>query len=143
MSAIQDTPFDAGYWHSQDLCDFGFKSVGENCRIARNCAVYGFGNISLGHDVRIDAFCSIVAVRGSVTLGSYIHIGAYCHLAAADDLVMEDFSGLSQGVRIYTATDDYSGEGLTNPTVPEQFTMTTMAPVKLGGVDKLAHPQAD
>ncbi len=36
-------------------------------------------------------------------------------LSAGDGIVMEDFSGLSQGVRIYSRTDDYSGKFLTNP----------------------------
>ena len=35
---------------------------------------------------------------------------------------MEDFSGLSQGVRVYSASDDYSGKYMTNPTVPTEFT---------------------
>ena len=35
---------------------------------------------------------------------------------------MEDFSGLSQGVHVYSRNDDYSGEHLANPTVPTKFT---------------------
>jgi acetyltransferase-like isoleucine patch superfamily enzyme len=35
---------------------------------------------------------------------------------------MDDHSGLSQGVRVYSKTDDYSGKYLTNPTVPEKYT---------------------
>ncbi len=35
---------------------------------------------------------------------------------------MADFSGLSPGVRIFTLGDDYSGETLTNPSVPSQYT---------------------
>jgi galactoside O-acetyltransferase len=31
---------------------------------------------------------------------------------------MEDFAGLSGGVRIYTGNEDYSGKCLTNPAVP-------------------------
>lgn len=129
---IATPPLDPGYWNSDDLRAFGFKSVGENCRIATNCSVHGVENMTLGDNVRIDGFCTIVAVRGSVTLGSYIHIGGYCHLSAAADFVMEDFSGLSQGSRVYTATDDYSGNGMTNPMVPEEYTNTKIAPVRLG-----------
>jgi galactoside O-acetyltransferase len=44
---------------------------------------------------------------------------------------MEDFSGLSQGVRIYGKTSDYSGNYLTNPTVPEKFTCITHGTVIL------------
>ena len=45
---------------------------------------------------------------------------------------MSDFSGLSQGVRIYTRTDDYSGKALTNPTIPEEFTGVKSGEVNLG-----------
>ena len=34
---------------------------------------------------------------------------------------MEDFSGLSAGVRIITGSDDYSGRCLTNPTTPIKY----------------------
>ena len=35
---------------------------------------------------------------------------------------MEDFSGLSAGCRIVTGSDDFTGGGLTNPTVPLEYT---------------------
>ena len=37
---------------------------------------------------------------------------------------MKDFSGISQGVKIYSNNDDYSGNFMTNPTVPS-FTAAT------------------
>ena len=45
---------------------------------------------------------------------------------------MSNFSGLSQGVRIYTRTDDYSGKTLTNPTIPKKFTGIKSGKVTLG-----------
>ena len=45
---------------------------------------------------------------------------------------MHDFSGLSQGVRIYTASDDYSGSSLTNPTIPAQYKNITASSVVIG-----------
>jgi len=35
---------------------------------------------------------------------------------------MGDFSGLSAGCRIVTGSDDFLGGGLTNPTVPVEYT---------------------
>ncbi len=114
--------FNPGYYTSEDLAEAGFASVGENVHIARNCTIVGTENISIGDHVRIDGYCSIVAAgNGYVELGSYIHIGAYCLLSAGAGIVMEDFSGLSHGVKIYSRTDDYSGEHLTNPMVPEKY----------------------
>lgn len=125
-------PFDPGYYRSEELRGFGFKAVGENVQIAKNCTIIGLPNISIGDNVRIDGYCTIVATSGMVTLGDYIHIGGSCHLSAAENLTMEDFSGLSQGVRIYTASDDYTGRHLTNPTVPSQYLGVTRAAIRLG-----------
>ena len=72
------------------------------------------------------------AGNGHIRIGSYIHIGGMCFVAGAGGVDLEDFSGLSQGVRIYSASDDYSSHALTNPTVPREFLNVDIAPVRLG-----------
>lgn len=125
-------PFNPGYYNEEELADFGFKSIGTNVQIAKNCTIIGLSNISLGSNVRIDGYCTIIAAgEGWLNIGSFIHIGGWCYLSAGDGISMEDFSGLSQGVRIYSRTDDYSGKYLTNPTVPERFTGITHGAVSL------------
>jgi len=119
-------PFNPGYYNEDDLKEVGFKSLGHNVKIAKNCTIIGVENIEIGNNVRIDGYCTIVATGdGCLKLGSYIHIGSYCLLSAGDGIRMDDFSGLSQGVRIYSKTDDYSGNHLTNPTVPAKYTGVT------------------
>jgi len=125
-------PFNDGYYNENELANFGFKSVGTNVQIAKNSTIIGLKNITIGSNVRIDGYCAIVANGdGWLHIGSYIHIGGWCYLSAGDGISLEDFSGLSQGVRIYSRTDDYSGRHLTNPTVPEHFTSITQGPVIL------------
>jgi acetyltransferase-like isoleucine patch superfamily enzyme len=125
-------PFDPGYYNAHELKNVGFRAVGHNVRIAKTCTIIGLENISIGNNVRIDGYCSIIAAgQGWLTLGSYIHIGGYCLLNAGDGIQMDDFSGLSQGVRIYSRTDDYSGKYLTNPTVPEKYTGISRGAVTL------------
>lgn len=126
-------PFDSGYFSQDDLHSVGFKAIGNNVRIAKNCTIIGLPNIEIGNNVRIDGYCSIIAVGSgpSLRIGSFVHIGGYCHLSAGDGIIMDDFSGLSQGVRIYSITDDYTGKYLTNPTVPEKFTGSNRGKVTL------------
>ncbi len=125
-------PFNPGYYNEYDLKEAGFKSLGHNVQIAKNCTIIGVENIEIGSNVRIDGYCTIVATgSGWLQLGSHIHIGSYCLLSAGDGITMEDFSGLSQGVRIYSKTDDYSGNHLTNPTVPGKYTGVTGGTVVL------------
>jgi len=40
--------------------------------------------------------------------------------------------GLSQGVKIYSKTDDYTGKHMTNPMVPERYTGVTGGTVTIG-----------
>ena len=46
--------------------------------------------------------------------------------------MLGDFCNLSSRVSIYSSSDDYSGQTLTNPTVPDEFKNVTHAPVRLG-----------
>ena len=55
------------------------------------------------------------------TFGSHVHIAAFCHLLASEGIELKDFSGISQGVKIYSKTDDYSGNSLTNQTIPNAY----------------------
>ena len=117
-----DNPLNAGYFDSEDLKNLGFRRVGDNVKISRNSTVVGFNEIEIGNNVRIDPYVCLIALGGSLRIGSYVHIGSFSHVAARGGVELADFAGLSQGVRIYSATDDYSGEYLTNPTVPKNYT---------------------
>ena len=111
-------PFDRGYLASAELRQLGFREVGENVRIARHAPIIGLGNIRIGNNVRIDDHVVMAAASGDISIGDHIHIGACAYLGAMGGITLGDFSTLSQGVRIYSGSDDYSGEHLTNPTVP-------------------------
>lgn len=128
-----NNPFGLCYLTEDDLGDAGFKSLGKNVRIAKSNRIIGLQNIEIGDNVRIDDYCTIIATgSGYLRIGSFVHIGGYCLLSASDGIVMEDFSGLSQGVRIYSRTDDYTGRYMTNPMVPAEFTGVTSGQVFLG-----------
>jgi acetyltransferase-like isoleucine patch superfamily enzyme len=119
-------PFDPGYFSENDLQQAGFKTLGKSVRIAKNCTIIGLENIEIGNNVRIDGYCSLIAANpGFLKIGSFIHIGAYSLLSAGSGITIEDFAGLSQSVKIYSQSDDYTGNHLTNPTVPEKFTGVT------------------
>jgi acetyltransferase-like isoleucine patch superfamily enzyme len=125
-------PFDSGYYFEDELRSMGFRSVGREVQIAKSANIIGLGNISIANKVRIDGFCNIIAAGGDLTIGSYVHIGAFCHISAGGGVELKDFAGMSQGVRIYSGSDDYSGSSLTNPMVPKEFKTERVARVTLG-----------
>ena len=52
-----------------------------------------------------------------------IYLGEMPVMIGGGEFIMEDFSGLSSGVQVYTASDDYLGGSLTNPAVPYPYRM--------------------
>jgi len=95
----------------------GFKKVGQDVTIWSGAKIISSEVISIGDSVIIDDFVFLMGGQ-STKIGSFIHIGAFTSIAGGGEFIMEDFAGLSGGVRIYTGNEDYSGKCLTNPAVP-------------------------
>ncbi|PWW37686.1 galactoside O-acetyltransferase [Idiomarina loihiensis] len=106
----------------QQIKLMGFKFIGENVYLSDKASFYNCSNISIGNNVRIDDFCVLSAGRGGIEIGNYIHIGVYSSLIGSGQISLLDFSNISSKVSIYSSNDDYSGEWMTNPMVPQEFT---------------------
>ena len=128
---FKKNPFDSGYYQNNELKKFGFKKVGTNVKIAKNCTIVGINNISLGNNIRIDSNVVIAANKGYLKLGNYIHVGAGSYLNCEGGITLANFSGLSQGVHIYSSSGDFSGKSLSHPTVPKKYQFAKSAPVFL------------
>ena len=86
-----------------------------------------YGDVRVDPTSRIDDFA---VLSGQIRIGQYVHIACHCSLIGS--IEMQEFSGLSGGVRIYAKSDDYSGEWMTNPTVPPELTRVNSEPVRIG-----------
>jgi dTDP-4-amino-4,6-dideoxy-D-glucose acyltransferase len=109
-----------------------FASVGDRVAIDPTVRVFGAERVSLGSNVRIDAFVVLSAGEGGIAIGDYVHIGAHGFLAGAAPIRIESFVGVSGRVSIYSSTDEYSGEGIVGPTIPPDLRQVTNAPVTVG-----------
>lgn len=106
-------------------------SVGNNVQIDKSVLFIAPNNIHISDNVRIDAFCILSGAQG-IEIGSQVHIASYCQLiASGGKITMQDFSGISSKVSIFTASDDYVNGTLTNPTIPDQFKKVKTGPVIL------------
>jgi galactoside O-acetyltransferase len=110
------------FYSDDELKSFKFKSLGKNVKIKKNASIYFVENITIKDNVRIDDYTVIVASNKPITIGNYVQIASNCYIAGSDGLEMEDFSGLAPGVNVFTGSDDYSGNKLTNSTVERKFT---------------------
>ncbi|MFA6939908.1 MAG: acyltransferase [Clostridiaceae bacterium] len=112
----------SSFLSNEELDKVGFKSLGKNVLISKKTSIYLPELITIGNNVRIDDF---VFLSGDITLENNIHIAPYSLLIGGSDgsgIVMKNYSGLSSHVTIYSISDDYSGEFMTNPTIPAQYT---------------------
>jgi len=110
----------------------GFAAVGKNVRISDKASIYGADRIKLGSNVRIDDFCVLSAGESGIEIGNHIHIAVFTSLIGARKITLSDFCNLSSRVSIYSSSDDYSGETMTNPTVPDKYKNVHHAPVYIG-----------
>jgi len=120
------------FYSREELEKIGFKSIGENVLISDKTSIYNPQNIEIGSNVRIDDFCVISAGNKGIIIGNNVHIAVFCSLIGQGEIILKNFSGLSSRVSIYSSTDDYSGNYLTNPTVDDKFTNVISGDVILG-----------
>ncbi len=107
------------FYNKDELLKLGFKSIGENVSLSKNASFYGTENISLGNNVRVDDFCII---SGYVTIGDFVHISAYTGMFGGEKgIIVGDYVAVSSRNVIYAISDDYSGEYMTNPTIPNVY----------------------
>jgi galactoside O-acetyltransferase len=90
--------------------------------------IIGEENIEFGDYIIIDEFVFIYAKK-KIKLGNYIHIAVGSSISGSEMFVMEDFSTLSGGVRVYTSTDDFKFFGFGNSTISDKFRNVKHAPV--------------
>jgi len=118
------------YYTKEQLEKIEFKSLGENVKISDKASIYNCDVIKIGDNSRIDDFC---VISGRVEIGRNVHITPQCLLAGGEKgIVLEDFSTLAYGVKVFTQSDDYSGETMANSTVPKNFKNEQKRSVRVG-----------
>lgn len=113
----------------ENIEGLGFKELGDNVLLSDKASVYNPGNICIGSNVRIDDFCVLSAGTGGIVINSNVHVAVYSSVIGSGRVVIEDFANLSSRVSIYSSNDDYSGESMTNPTVPDLYKNVKTGPV--------------
>ncbi|PPR48336.1 MAG: dTDP-4-amino-4,6-dideoxy-D-glucose acyltransferase [Alphaproteobacteria bacterium MarineAlpha5_Bin8] len=108
------------YLSSEELNKMNFGKIGNNVLIDQYVNITQPENIFIENNVRIDSFTNLIS-SGKLQISNNVHISSFCHIVSYGGIFMDDFSGLSQGVKVYSITDDYIGNEPTNPTIPVKF----------------------
>ena len=107
------------FYSRKELLEIGFASLGSNVLISRKASIYNPDKMHLGNNVRIDDFCCI---SGFIQVGNNCHITPFCLLAGGDKgIIIGNYCTFAYRVSIFSQSDDYSGESMTNSTVPIEF----------------------
>lgn len=114
-----------------ELIKMGFMSLGSNCLVDSRAMIYGPERISLGSDVRVDAFSTLSSQNGQIEIGDNVHIATGVLIYGNGGVSLASGSGLASGVKVLSATDDFIWGNLTNPTMPTEFRGVISAPVVL------------
>jgi acetyltransferase-like isoleucine patch superfamily enzyme len=93
--------------------------------------IVGRENIRFGDPVLIDDFVLVVA-RGTITIGNHVHLACFSSITGGEEVNLGDFVAISQGARVLTGTDDFTGWGFGNSTVDEKYRNTKRAPITVG-----------
>lgn len=102
----------------------------QRIKVFETAKIIGRENIEFGNYVIIDDFVFISAKK-KMKLGNYVHIASHSSVTGIDVFEMGDFSGLSQGVRVFTGSEDFTDWGFGNPTIAAEFRNITVAPVRI------------
>jgi len=90
--------------------------------LSKDIRVFGAGKITIGDNVRIDAFCILATGdNGYINIGSHIHIASNVALYGGGGIILDDFCTISSKCTLYSASDDYSGEYLIGPQISEEY----------------------
>ena len=124
---------------------YKFKKIGKNVQLGKNIYFRYPEKIEIGDNVIIDDFSYFST---SLVIEDYVHISPFCSVIGGikSKLVMREFSGLSAGCRIICGSDDYSGIGLTNPTVTKKYRIKSKSTtIEIGrhgvlGTNCVVHP---
>lgn len=107
------------YYNEQDLVKMGFKSIGKNVKVSEKASIYNCDEIEIGDNSRVDDFC---VLSGKIKIGRNVHIAPFCLVAGGEKgIVFEDFTTLAYGAQVFTQSDDYSGQTMTNSTIPKKY----------------------
>jgi galactoside O-acetyltransferase len=111
------------YYSSEELGALGFAACGTDVLVSRKASIYNPEQIRVGNHVRVDDF--VVLTCGpdeEVRIGDHVHLAAHAALFGGGGILIEDFVTVSGRTSIYSVSDDYGGDVLTNPTIPSRLT---------------------
>lgn len=117
------------YLSREKIEKMNFKRLGRDVLISDKACIYNADQIEIDDESRIDDFCIL---SGRVCIGKYNHITPMCLIAGGlPGVYFSDFCTLAYGAKVFSQSDDYSGESLTNSLIDKKYKKEIFLPVFL------------
>jgi acetyltransferase-like isoleucine patch superfamily enzyme len=120
------------YLDESELREAGIAHVGENVRVSEHATLVGVENMHFGSNIRIDSHVVILSRRGRLEIGNNVHLEPASSIVTHNGVSIGNYCTVSHGVRLFTASADYSGEWLTNVFPDERFQKPKVGSITLG-----------
>jgi|ERR1043165_1725904 galactoside O-acetyltransferase len=108
------------FLENEQVMKLGFKKLGQNVLISDKASIYGADKICIGDNCRIDDFAILSAGKGGIEIGKFVHISPFASITGKEKITMEDFSGISSRVCVFSSSGNFDGELLNNPTIASE-----------------------
>lgn len=127
---ITSMPGPFGYKLRQIYYKRIFRHYGKNTLIDVGVVTTGAENISIGDYTWIDSYVRMDAMFGELVIGKRVHVAHNCMLVGGGGLILEDYCGLSPGVKIFTNSEaPIDGKRMSGPMIPERYKAFVRKPV--------------
>lgn len=105
--------------------------VGENVQVSEHATLVGIENMVLGSNIRIDSHVVILSGRGPLRIGNNVHLEPSSSIVSHNGVTIGNYCTVSHGVRLFTASADYSGQWFTNVFPDSRFQEPRVGPITL------------
>jgi galactoside O-acetyltransferase len=120
------------YLSQNELAALGCAAVGNNVLIHRSVVIVNPRRLTIGSDIRIDAFSVLTCGDEDCTIGDHVHISTHVLIAGRAGFDLKSYVGISSGCRLFSTSDDFSGGFLTGPTLSESVTNAAHKRISIG-----------
>lgn len=108
------------------------KHMGDNVLIDVGVIITGAWNITIADYVWVDAYVVLTAPVKELRIGRRTHIGPYTSMGGREEIILEDYVGISTGVHIFSGSErPVDGKRMSGPLVPEEYRGFFSGPVVL------------
>lgn len=108
-----------GRFHEQAVYE-SLQACGHDTKLHRLARLIQPERIRIGRGCIVDDFTVLFGGQG-LTLGDRVHVSSFSSIVGGGRATLDSFAGLSAGCRLITGSEQYQGEGLTNPCIPDEF----------------------